>query len=142
MPALVAKAEAPTKGACRFGARLSISSSARETWVSSPSCLVVDADLEAVGEGGLQLQGADQRHEIGVAAALAEAVERALDLARAGLDRRERIGDRAAAIVMGVNAEAVAGHDLRGLGDDARATSSGKVPPLVSQSTTQRAPAS
>ena len=81
--------------------------------------LFVDADVETAGEGGLQLQGADQGHEIGVAAALAEAVQRALDLARAGFDRRERIRDRAAAIVMGVNAEAIAGNDLRGLGDDA-----------------------
>ena len=80
--------------------------------------LVGDAEIETVGVSVLEFQRADQRHEIGVAAALAEAVERALDMARAGLDGRERIGDRAAAIVMGVDAEMRARHDLGDLGDD------------------------
>ena len=83
------------------------------------------------------------RDQIGVAAALADAVQRALDLAHAGLDGGQRIGDRLAGVVMGMDAEMLARHAG---GDHARATmsriSDGCVPPLVSQSTTQRAPAS
>ena len=45
------------------------------------------------------------RDQIGVAAALADAVQRALDLAHAGLDRGQRIGDRLAGVVMGMDAE-------------------------------------
>ncbi len=43
--------------------------------------------------------------EVAVAGAFAVAVDRALDLQRAGLDARERIGDAEAAIVVGVDAE-------------------------------------
>ena len=78
-----------------------------------------DADVETIGQVGLQRQRRDERHEIGVAAALAEAVERALDLARAGADRGERIGDRVTGIVVGVDAETVARNDARDLADDA-----------------------
>ena len=81
--------------------------------------LVGDAGLEAVAVAVLQLERADEGDEVGIAAALAEAVERALDLARAGLDGGEGIGDGAAAIVMGVDAETVARHVPRDLGDDA-----------------------
>ena len=47
------------------------------------------------------------RDQVGIAAALADAVQRALDLAHAGLDGGERIGDRLAGVVMGVDAEIV-----------------------------------
>ncbi len=49
---------------------------------SAARALGRDADLEAVGIGRLQHQRRDERGEVGVAAALADAVERALDLAR------------------------------------------------------------
>ena len=78
-----------------------------------------DAGLEALGEFGLQRQRRDQRHEIGVAAALAEAVQRALHLPRAGADGGERIGDRVVGVVVGVDAELFAGNDARDLADDA-----------------------
>ena len=73
--------------------------------MSSAQRLGVDAGLEALGEVRLQRQRRDERDEIGVAAALAEAVQRALHLPRAGADRGERIGDRVAGVVMGVDAE-------------------------------------
>ena len=78
-----------------------------------------DPGLEPRCVFGLQRQRADERDEVGVAAALAEAVERALDLARAGLDRGKRVRDRAAAIVMGVDAELVARDGIRHVADDA-----------------------
>src|SRR5215468_4791253 len=46
--------------------------------------VVGDADLEVFGIFRLELEVADQRDQIGVAAAFAEAVERALDVASAG----------------------------------------------------------
>ena len=55
------------------------------------------------------MQRRDQGDEVGVAAALAEAVQRALHLARAGVDRGERVRDRVAGVVVGVDAEPVAG---------------------------------
>ena len=77
------------------------------------------AGLEALGELGFERQRRDQRDEIGVAAALAEAVQRALHLPRAGADGGERIGDRIAGVVVGVDAETVAGDDARDFADDA-----------------------
>jgi len=59
-------------------------------------------------EGFLQQQCGDQRHEVGIAAAFAEAVKRALDLARARLDRCEGVGYRVARVVMGVDADFIA----------------------------------
>ena len=87
-------------------------------WVSCAQALRRDADLEAVGIGRLQHQRRDQRGEVGVAAALADAVERALDLADAGADGGERIGHRLLGVVMGMDAEMIAGDDLRDLADD------------------------
>ena len=53
----------------------------------------------------LQLQVGDDRDQVGVAGALAEAVDRALHLARADLDGRERVGDGALGVVVAVDAE-------------------------------------
>ena len=80
--------------------------------------LVAHTDGEAGGERGLELERADQRDEIGIAAALAQTVQRALHLADARLDGGDGIGHRTAAIVMGMDAETVAGHDLRHARDD------------------------
>src|SRR4051794_28306243 len=60
--------------------------------------VVRDAEIEAGRIGVLQLQRADERNEIGIAAALAEAVEGALDMTRARLHGRKGIRNRAAAI--------------------------------------------
>ena len=98
-----------------------------------------DADLEGVGELVLQAQRRDQRAEIGVAAALAEPIQRALDLPRAGTYRGQRIGDRLLGIVMGVDAD-MAARDMLDHVATMVSTSCGMVPPLVSHSTTQRAP--
>ena len=53
----------------------------------------------------LQLQIGDDRAEIGVAAALAEAVDGPLHLHGARLDRGERVGDRELGVVVAVDAE-------------------------------------
>ncbi len=82
--------------------------------------LMGDADLEAVRIFGLQQQCRDERDHVGVAATLAEAVQRALHLTDARADSGERIRDRVLGVVVGVDAEPVAG-DAGGdhLGDDA-----------------------
>ena len=84
--------------------------------------------------------GADG-NQIGVAAAFADAVDRALHLHRAGIDGGQRIGDGQIAIVVAVNAD---GHVGRAAWAAlvSSAISSGIVPPLVSHRTTRLAPAS
>ena len=77
-----------------------------------------DADLERVGELVLQAQGRDQRTEIGVAAAFAEPVQRALDLPCAGAHRGERIGHRLLGVVMGMDADMAAGNMLHHAAND------------------------
>ena len=54
---------------------------------------------------GLELEVRDDGEDVGVAGALAVAVHGALDVARAGLDRRQRVGDGAAGVVVAVDAE-------------------------------------
>jgi len=53
----------------------------------------------------LQLQVGDDRHEVRVASPLADAVDRALHLRRARFDGGQRVGDRAAGVVVAVDAE-------------------------------------
>ena len=72
-----------------------------------------------VGVFLLQLQRRDDGDEIGVAAAFAEPVERALDLARAGAHRGKRIRHRLLGVVMGMDADMVAGNLRADLADDA-----------------------
>ena len=117
-----------------------MSSSVRDTFISVAIFSARDADLEGIGKFVLQPQRRDQRTEIGVAAALAEPVQRALDLPRAGAHRGQRIGDRLLGIVMGVDADMAAGDVLDDTSPTMVSTSCGMVPPLVSHSTTQRAP--
>ena len=57
----------------------------------------------------LELQVADDGEQVGVAGPLAVAVGRALDVRRAGLDRGEGVGHRAAGVVLAVDAEPDAG---------------------------------
>src|SRR6185295_2798545 len=66
------------------------------------------ARVDAVGERQPIAAHVDRHHDFlerGVAGALADAVDRALDLPRARADRRQRVGDGEAEIVMAVRAE-------------------------------------
>ena len=62
----------------------------------------------------LELEVGDHVDEVGVAGALAVAVDAALDVRRAGIDGGEGVGDRAAGVVVAVDAHADAGrlHDV------------------------------
>jgi hypothetical protein len=77
------------------------------------------AGLEMQGVVRLQHQRRNERDEIGIAAALAQAVERALHLPDTGADRGEAVGDGVLGVVMGMDAELAARHMLRHLADDA-----------------------
>ncbi len=90
----------------------------REAWVSGLEPLRRHPGLEALGIIRLQHQGRDDRGEVGVAAALAEPVQGALDLADAGAHGGERIGDAIVGVVMDVDAEMIAGDVLDHLADD------------------------
>ena len=57
----------------------------------------------------LELEVGDDGDEVGVAGALAVAVDAALHVARAGGDRGQRVGDGAAGVVVGVDADPGAG---------------------------------
>ena len=80
--------------------------------------LGADAGFEALGERVLQRQRRDDGYEIGVAASLAQAVQRSLHLPRAGADGGERIGDRVSGVVVGVDGETIAGNHARDVADD------------------------
>jgi hypothetical protein len=76
-------------------------------------------------EAHLQLQRGQDRGQVGVAAALAIAVDAALHEAGAGFDRGERVGDRALGIVVGVDADLdrvaeTGAHGRRRLADEGR----------------------
>ena len=70
----------------------------------------------------LDLQVGDDGHEIGVARSLAIAVDGPLDVRRARVDRRHRVGDRAPGVVVAVDADPRRGcrehigHDIGNLG--------------------------
>ena len=68
-----------------------------------------DAGFVAAGVGLLQQQRRDQRDQVGVPAAFAQTVQGALDLPRAGVDGRQRVGHGVAGVVVGVDAQTVAG---------------------------------
>ena len=74
--------------------------------------------LEALRIVSLQQQCRDDGGEIGVAATLAEPVQRALDLAGAGAHRGERIGHAIVGVVMHMDADVVAGDVLHNLDHD------------------------
>ncbi len=62
----------------------------------------------SLGQGAdaqLQRQVGDAHHQVGVAGALAVAVDGALQLRRAAEHRGDRVGDRAARVVLGVDAD-------------------------------------
>ena len=66
----------------------------------------------------LEHQGRDQRHQIGVAAALAEPIDRAVHHARTGTHRRQAAGDRVFGVVVAVDGDPVARDMLADLADD------------------------
>ena len=68
------------------------------------------ADLETAGIDRLQGQGRYDRRQIGIAAALADTIERSLHLTRARFHRCKGVGHCLAGIVMGVNAEVFTGN--------------------------------
>ena len=86
-----------------------MSSSVRDTFISVAILSAVTPISKRVGKLVLQPQRRDQRTQIGVAAALAEPVQRALDLPRARTHRGQRIGHRLLGVVMGVDADMTAG---------------------------------
>ena len=70
----------------------------------------------------LELQVGDDVDEVGVAGALAVPVDAALHVRRAGVDRSEGVGDRAAGVVVAVDADPDAGrlhHVVDDVGDPA-----------------------
>ena len=93
--------QAPTYGCCEAGAMLVTSGTACAMRVISPSRLVAEAACPR-----LSCRFADDREQVGVAAALAVPVGAALDVGGAGLDGREGVGDRAARVVVAVDADA------------------------------------
>ena len=67
---------------------------------------VLDRALgQRVGRAHLQHEVGGERDQVGVAGALAVAVDRALHLVHAGVDRDERVRDRAPGVVVHVDAE-------------------------------------
>ncbi len=65
----------------------------------------LDATLRQALVAELELQVRDDRREVRVAGALAEAVERSLHMAGAGLDGRHRVGHGATGVVVAVDAD-------------------------------------
>ena len=104
--------------------------------VGEPAQLLVGDDAPA----HLQLQVGDDRDEVRVAGALADAVHRALHLGRAGLDGHERVGDRAAAVVVAVDADRHAGQRVAHVRDVARDVARQRGPVRVAQHERARRP--
>ena len=65
----------------------------------------LDAAVGQARVAQLELQVGDDRRQVGVAGALAEPVERALDVAGAGEHGGHRVGDGAAGVVVAVDAD-------------------------------------
>src|SRR6185295_18952317 len=78
-----------------------------------------NADVETLGEFRFQLERGNDRDQVGIAASLAKAVERSLDLACAGANSGKRICDRLLRIVVSVDPHMVARNDLYDLTDNA-----------------------
>ena len=138
MPPLWAKALWPTKGWAFRRFRLAVSYTNRDS-SRQPFRAAAVQDLVPLF---LQRQVGDHRHQIGIAAAFPKAVDRALHLDGARIHRGQRVGHGQFAIVVAMDADR---HSVR-LQALARrrvmsATSSGSVPPLVSQRITTLAPA-
>ena len=68
-----------------------------------------DAGVIAAGIGFLEQQRRDQRGQVGIAAAFAQTIQRALDLPRTRIDRRQRTGNGVFGVVVAMDAKPVAG---------------------------------
>ena len=101
MPPLCANAASPTNGSRRFGLDVGdVVDEPRE--LRQPVEVLARRALDAE----LEHEVRDDRGEVRVPRSLAVAVDRALHLARSCGDRRERVGHRELAVVVGVNADA------------------------------------
>ena len=79
----------------------------------------LEAALREALHPELQLEVGDAGHEVGVAGALAVAVDRALELGGPAEHRGDGVGDRAPAVVLGVDADLLVGAEVvRHLADD------------------------
>ena len=105
MPALCANALAPTYGERANGEMFVISLIACAIRVSSGSPPGSPSVTLSTGSPYLSSQVGDDGQQVGVAGALAVPVDGALDVRAPGLDRGERVGDRAAGVVVRVDAE-------------------------------------
>ena len=72
----------------------------------------LEAPVGQALDAHLQLEVGDAGHQVGVAGALAVAVDRALELGGAAEHRRDGVGDRAAGVVLGVDAELLVGAEV------------------------------
>ncbi len=81
----------------RLGARFSRSSRSRESCVKWRAAR---GRRRSRSLHGLQQEARDERDQIGIAAALAQPVQRALDLTHAGADGGQRVGDGVLGVVM------------------------------------------
>ena len=100
VPPLCEKAAAPTHGSRGFGRTLAVSS---RNCDSSFSCASDSGGTDGVRV--LELQNRHDAGQVAVAGPLAVAVERALDVRRAGVDRGQRVGDAEPDVVVRVDAE-------------------------------------
>ena len=98
-------------GLVREGARADVGGARIDGHVHDLADRMADAGGLAEGLGGhelhahLQLQIREQGDEVGVAGALPVAVHTALDVGDPGADGGDRVGDRAAGVVVGVGAQ-------------------------------------
>ena len=76
--------------------------------VRDPGC-VLEQPFGQHAQVQLELEVGDHRDQVGVAGALAVPVDGSLHVARPGVDGRERVGDRAAGVVVTVDPDACAG---------------------------------
>ena len=77
-----------------------------------------NADVEFLRKLRLEFQRRDDGDEIGIAAALTQPVERALNLPRAGAQGRERVRHRLLGVVVSMDADMVAGNVFAHVADD------------------------
>src|SRR6478672_1673228 len=79
---------------------------------------VADTDLETFSELRFQLERWNDRNKVGIAATLAEAIERTLNLPRTGSNRGKRVRHRLVCVVVGVDPDVIAGNSFYHLTDD------------------------
>jgi hypothetical protein len=100
-PALVRERIAPDVGLVGIGCEV-------EQLIDEVRCLSQQRELVVLETvvAELQLEVGDDRHQVGVAGPLAVAVHGALDMARANLNRGDRVSDAALRVVVTVDSDA------------------------------------